>query len=72
MNSFYILEINLLSVASFVIISPILKTVSCAEAFNFNYVPFVYFCFYFHYSGMWVIEDPAVMYVRECFVYVFL
>ena len=22
----------------------------CAEAFNFNYVPFVYFCFYFQYS----------------------
>ena len=24
------------------------------------------FCFYSHYSGKWVIEDPAVIYVREC------
>ena len=34
--------------------------------------PFVYFCFYFQYSGRWVIEDPAVIYVRECFAYVLL
>ena len=26
----------------------------------------------FQYSGRWVIEDPAVMYVRECFAYVLL
>jgi len=26
----------------------------CAKAFKFNWVPFVYFCFYFHYSGRWV------------------
>ena len=44
----------------------------CAKAFKFNYVPFVYFCFYFHYSGKWVIEDPAVIYVRKVFAYVFL
>ena len=44
----------------------------CAEAFNFNYIPFVYFCFYFQYSGRWVIEDPAVIYVGECFAYVLL
>ena len=30
-------------------------------------VPFVYFCFYFQYSGRWVIENPAVIYVEECF-----
>ena len=35
-------------------------------------VPFVCFCFYFQYSGRWVIEDPAVIYVRECFAYVLL
>ena len=35
----------------------------CAKAFKFNQVPFVYFCFYFHYSGRWIIEDPAVVYV---------
>ena len=45
----------------------------CAKAFKFNYVPFGFlfvclfvFCFYFHYSGRWVIEDPDVIYVREC------
>ena len=27
----------------------------------FNWVPFIYFCFYFQYSGRWVIEDPAVI-----------
>ena len=42
------------------------------KAFNFNYIPFVYFCFYFHFSWRWVIEDLAVIYVRECFAYVFL
>ena len=30
------------------------------------------FCFYFQYSGRWIIEDPAVIYVGECFAYVFL
>ena len=29
-------------------------------------------CFYFHYSGRWVIEDLAVIYVRDCFACVFL
>ena len=29
--------------------------------------PFVYFCFYFQYSRRWVIEDPVVIYVGECF-----
>ena len=28
-------------------------------------------CFYFHYSGRWVLEDLAVIYVRECFACVF-
>ena len=36
----------------------------CAKAFKFNPVPLVYFCFYFRYSGRWVIEDPAMIYVR--------
>ena len=34
--------------------------------------PFVYLCFCFQYSGRWVIEDPAVSYVGECFAYVLL
>ena len=33
---------------------------------------FFYFCFYFQYSGRWVLEDPAVICVRDCFAYVFL
>ena len=26
----------------------------CAKAFMFNYIPFAYFCFYFHYSKRWM------------------
>ena len=44
----------------------------CAKAFKFNQVPLVYFCFYFHYSGRWVIEDLALIYFIECSAYVFL
>ena len=69
----YIFEIICLSVASFAIIFShsegclfylAYSFLCCAEAFKFNEVPFVYFGFYFHYSGRWVIEDPAVTYVR--------
>ena len=38
----------------------------CRKAFKLNEVPFVYFCFYFHYSRRWVIKDLAVIYVKEC------
>ena len=77
----YIFEINSLSVALFAIIF------SHSEAclFTLFIVSFVvhkllrlirshfcYFCFYFQYSGRWVIEDPAVMYDGECFAYVLL
>ena len=31
-----------------------------------------HFCYYSHYSGRWVLEDPTVIYIRECFAYVFL
>ena len=34
--------------------------------------PFVYFCFYFHYSRRWIKKDLAVIYVKECSSYVFL
>ena len=40
--------------------------------FKFNQVPLVYFCFYFHYSRRWVIEDLASIYVIKCSAYVFL
>ena len=39
----------------------------CAKDFKFNQVPLVYFCFYLQYSGRWVIDDPAVIYVRRVF-----
>ena len=77
----YILEINSLSVALFAIIFS--HSEGCL--FTLLIVSFVVqkllslimshlfiFCFYFQYSGRWVIEDPAVVYVRECFAFVFL
>ena len=74
-----IFEINcqLLHVLLF---SPILSVVfhlaysflCCAKAFKFNQIPLVYFCFYFHYSRRWVIEDFTLIYVIECSPYVFL
>ena len=80
MSCLHILEIISLSVVSFIIIFS--HSEGCL--FTLLIVSFVvqkllslirshiYFCFYFHYSGRWVIEDPAVMYVRECFAYVLL
>ena len=65
-------EINSLSVVSFVIIFS--HSEGCL--FTLLIVSFVvqkllilirspfYFCFYFHYSGRWIIEDPAMIYVR--------
>ena len=80
-SCFYIFEINSLSVASFAIIFS--HSEGCL--FTLLIVSFVVqkllslikshlfiFCFYFQYSGRWVIEDPAVIYVRECFAYIFL
>ena len=69
MSYLYILEINPLLVVSPALFSPILRVVfllaysflCCAKGFKFNQVPLVYFCFYFHYSRRWVIEDLALM-----------
>ena len=44
----------------------------CAKDFKLNQVSLVYFCFYFHYSRRWVIEDYALIYVIECSAYDFL
>ena len=67
-------EINSLSVASFAIIFS--HSEGCL--FTLLIVSFdvqkllslirshLFICFYFQYSGRWVIEDPAVMYVGEC------
>ena len=53
--------------------SPILRLVflpysflCCVKAFKFNQIPLVYFCFYFCYSRVWVIEDLALIYVIQC------
>ena len=51
---------------------PCYSFLCCAKAFKFNQVPLVYFCFYFCYSRRWVTEDLALIYVIECFAYVFL
>ena len=66
----YIFEINPLSVASFAIIFS--HSEGCL--FTLLIVSFVVqkHLIYFQYSGRWVIEDPAVMYVGECFAYVLL
>ena len=79
MSCLYILEINPLSFVSFAIIffhsegcfHLAYSFLCCAKAFKFNQVPLVYFCFYFHYSKRWVIEDLALIYVIECSAYVF-
>ena len=76
MSSLYILENNPSSVVSFAIIFS--HSESCL--FTLLIVSFVVqkllslimshlfiFCFYFQYSGRWVIEDLAVIYVRECY-----
>ena len=71
----YIFEINSLSVASFVIIFShsegcfftLIKVSFVVQNLLILIVSFVYFCFYFQYSGRWVIEDPAVIYVGEGF-----
>ena len=81
MSCLYILEINPLSVVSFAFIflpfwgfsfHLAYSFLCCAKAFKFNQVPLIYFCFYFHYSRRWVIEDPALIYVIKGSAYVFL
>ena len=81
MSCLYILEINSLSIASFAIICShsevclfTLLIVSFVVQKLLSLIKFhlFIFCFYFHYSGRWVIEDPAVIYVGECFCYVLL
>ena len=80
MNCLYILELNSLSVVSFVVI--VFHSEGCLSTWLI--VSFVvqklvslprshlYFCFYFHYSARWVIENLAVIYIRGCYASVFL
>ena len=65
MSCLCILEINSLSIVLFAIIFSLhirlpfhlaYSFLYCAIGFKFNYV---YFCFYFHYFGRWVIENLA-------------
>ena len=81
MSCLYILEINPLSVVSFAIIfshsegclsTLLIVSFAVQKLFKFNQVPLIYFCFYFHYSRRWIIEDLALIYVVECSAYVFL
>ena len=79
MSSLYVLETNPSSVVSFAIIFShsegclfsLLIFLCYEKAFKFNQDSLACFCFYFCYSRRWVIEDLAVMYVRECSAYVF-
>ena len=74
MSCLYIFEINSLSVASFAIISPTLKLsfhlacsfLHCAKALSLIRSHLFIFAFISITLGGWVIEDPAVIYVREC------
>ena len=80
----YIFEISPLSVASFAIIFShsecclfTLLIVSFAVQkllilIKSHLLLLLLFCFYLQYSGRWVIEDHAMIYVTECFAYVFL
>ena len=81
MTCLYILEINPLSVASFANIFShsegclfVLFMVSFAMQKLLSLIKsylFIYF-FYFHYSRRWFKKDLTVVYVKECFSYVFL
>ena len=81
MSCLFILEINPLSLVSFAIIFfPFWglffhfpdSFLCCANTFKFNQFPLVYFCFYFHHSRRWVIENLALIYVIACLAYIFL
>ena len=77
MNCLCILEINPFLVVSFAIIFS--HSESClftllivffpVQKLKFNQVPLVYFCFYFHYSRRWVIEDLVLIYIIKCFMF---
>ena len=77
----YIFEINSLSVALLAIIfshsEGCLFTLLIVSSVVHKFLILIrsqlfIFCFYFQYSGRWIIEDSAVIYVGECFAYVLL
>ena len=77
----YIFEINPLSVSSFAIIfshsegclfTLLIVSFVVQKLLSFIRSHLFIFCFYFQYSGRWVIQGPAVIYVGECFAYILL
>ena len=81
MSCLYILEINPLSVVSFAIIfshsegclfTLLIVSFAVQKLISLIRSHLFCFCFYFHYSRRWVIEDLALIYVIECSAYVFL
>ena len=77
MNCLYILEI----VSCFVcycflpfwgLFSHLISFLRCEKSFQVQPVPICSPCFYFRYSGRWIIEDLAVIYVGECPAQAFL
>ena len=70
MSCLYILEINPLSVVSLAVsfshskgclFTLLIVSLAVQKLFKFNQVALVYFCFYFHYSRRWVIEDLTLI-----------
>ena len=81
MSCLYILEVIPLSVPSFANIFShsegclfifFLVYFARAKTFKFNEIPFVYFCFYFYYSRLWIKKGLALIYVKECSAYISL
>ena len=81
MRCLYILEINSLSVVSFAIIfshsegclfTLLIVSFVVQKLLSFIRSHMFIFALLFQYSWKWVIEDPAVIYVGECFAYVLL
>ena len=77
MSCLYILEINPLSVVSFVIIfshsegclfTLLIVSFAVQKLLSLIRSHLFYFCFYFHYSRRQVIEDLALIYIIECSV----
>ena len=74
MSCLYIFVINSLSFASFAIIffhseswlfTLLIVSFVVQKFLSLIWSHLFYFFFYFHYSGRWVIEDPAVIYVES-------
>ena len=81
MRCLYILEINSLSAVSFAIIfshsegclfTLFIVSFAVQKLLSFIRSHLFIFCFYFHYSRRWVIENLALIYIMKCSAYIFL